>query len=68
MPPLSKAELPPEIMLRRVVPLSQAAELSGLSLDTIRRRHANKIIKLSPRRCGMRVQDVLAIGERTEAT
>ena len=50
-----------------MVPLVQAAELSGLSIDTLRRRHSDKIIKLSPRRCGMRLADALAIGTPTEA-
>jgi hypothetical protein len=65
MPPLCKAELPPEIMLNRVVPLAQASEIVNLSVDTIRRRYPEKIIKLSPRRLGMRLRDALAIGEPT---
>ena len=46
---------------RRIVTLKEAVRLSSLSEDTIRRRHPNKIIKLSPRRCGMRLEDVLAL-------
>ena len=56
-------ELPPvaPIELRRVVDLDEASRLSGLSKDTLRRHHASKIRKLSPRRLGMRVGDALAL-------
>jgi hypothetical protein len=47
------------IELRRIVSLKEASRLSGLSIDTLKRRHAAKIIKLSPRRCGMRLEDAL---------
>lgn len=66
MPVLHKAILPPEITMRRVIPLSQASELSGVSVDTLKRRYATKIITLSPRRRGMRLADVLSIGEPSE--
>ena len=36
-----------------------AAELAGVSEDTLRRRRPDKIIQLSPRRQGMRVKDAL---------
>jgi hypothetical protein len=54
-PPL----LPEWAERRRIISMKEAARLSGLSGDTIRRRHADKIIKLSPRRCGMRLEDAL---------
>jgi hypothetical protein len=50
-----------ELELARIVPLPQAAELSSLSVDTLQRRHRDKIIKLSPRRSGMRVADALML-------
>jgi hypothetical protein len=49
----------PPLELARVVSLAEAARLAGLSEDTIRRRHGDKIIKLSPRRSGMRTLDAL---------
>jgi hypothetical protein len=47
--------------LQRIVSLQEAARLSGLSPDTMKRRHADKIITLSPRRLGMRVRDALML-------
>jgi hypothetical protein len=46
----------------QMLSLAEAAQLTSLSLDTLRRRHADKIVVLSPRRRGMRLRDVLAIG------
>jgi hypothetical protein len=63
MPTLRKTELPPDVMIRRVISLRQASEIAGVSIDTLKRRHGDKIIKLSVRRSGMRLRDVLAIGE-----
>lgn len=48
--------------LQRIVDLKEAARLSGLSRDTLKRRHIDKIIRLSPRRVGMRVRDALMLG------
>jgi hypothetical protein len=50
--------------LARIVTLEEASRLSSESIDTLRRRHADKIINLSPRRVGMRVRDVLRLGTR----
>ena len=56
LPPISPLEL------HRVVPLDQAGQLAGgISEDTIRRRHSDKIVRLSPRRVGMRVGDALSL-------
>ena len=59
-----KTELRPDLELQRVVTLREAAEISGISLDTIRRRYPQIIIKLSPRRVGVRLRDALSIGDR----
>ena len=67
MPPLPKLDLPPEIARLRVIPIAQAAEITNLSKDTLRRRYPDKIIKLSVRRLGMRLADALAIGTPPEA-
>ena len=47
--------------LHRVIDLKEASRLSGLSIDSIKRHHSDKIIELSPRRRGMRVRDVLML-------
>jgi hypothetical protein len=49
----------------RILTLREAAKLTSLSEDTLRRNHPDKIRKLSARRCGMKLRDVLAIGEET---
>lgn len=53
--------LPTAIELMRVVKLSEAAELAGLSPRTLERLHPEKIIRMSPGRRGMRVRDALLI-------
>jgi hypothetical protein len=54
---------PPGLELERMLTLEEVAELTGLSPDTLRRRYAHLIKKLSPRRVGMRMRDALSIGE-----
>ena len=49
------------VELLRVVERQEAERLSSLSWDTIRRRFPDKIVKLSERRCGIRVGDVLML-------
>jgi hypothetical protein len=49
--------------LLRVVDLKEASRLSGLSVDSIKRHHRDKIIDLSPRRRGMRVRDALMLAQ-----
>jgi predicted DNA-binding transcriptional regulator AlpA len=47
----------------KVVSLSEAAHIAGVSQDTLRRLHKRrelKIIKLSPRRVGVRMSDLWA--------
>jgi hypothetical protein len=41
--------------------MREASHLSGLSIDSLERRHGSKIIKLSPRRKGMRLADALQL-------
>jgi hypothetical protein len=47
--------------LERIAPLAEASKLSSLSPDTLVRQHSDKIIRLSPRRSGMRVKDALML-------
>jgi hypothetical protein len=53
--------LSPELELERILSLKQAAELQSTSIDTLKRRHAGKIIRLSPRRKGIRLRDALML-------
>jgi hypothetical protein len=60
------AELPLVERLR-IVPLAEAARLAGISQDGLLRHHRDKLIKLSPRRIGMRLGDALMLDARTDA-
>jgi hypothetical protein len=60
-PPLD----PDWIELQRIVSLREASRLSGLSIDTIKRRHRDKIINLSLRRRGIRICDALMMKTAT---
>ncbi len=62
-----RVQLSPEQELRKILPLEQVAEITNLARDTLKRRHADLILRLSPRRLGMRLSDALAIGERSTA-
>ena len=53
--------IPEDLLLKRIVPLKQASELSSLSEDTLRRRYPDKIVRLSERRQGMRLGDALLL-------
>jgi predicted DNA-binding transcriptional regulator AlpA len=64
MPPTPTTQLPPHPPFAdKVVSLPEAAHLAGVSPDTLRRCHKRnelKIIKLSPRRIGVRLSDLRA--------
>jgi hypothetical protein len=47
------------VEMQRVVSLAEAARLRGVSIDTLKRTQRDKILKLSPRRRGMRLFDAL---------
>jgi hypothetical protein len=49
----------------RIIPLAEAARLAGMSEDSLRRHHPEKLIKLSPRRVGMRQGDALMLSDST---
>jgi hypothetical protein len=42
--------------------MQESAELSGLSPDSLVRNHRDKIVRLSPRRLGMKRRDALSLG------
>jgi hypothetical protein len=53
----------PAVELLKIVPMNEAARLSGLSQDSLQRHHPKKIVHLSPRRRGMRQGDALMLRE-----
>jgi hypothetical protein len=56
--------LPTAIHLMRIVSIRQAADLAGVNEATLRKQYADKIIRISPGRIGMRVRDALLLGEK----
>jgi hypothetical protein len=52
----------PPLDLLRIAPMPEAERLSSMSEDSLRRNHSDKIVKLSPRRTGMRVAHALMLG------
>jgi hypothetical protein len=51
--------LSPERELDRIISLEQVEEVSTLSPESIKRHHADKLVRLSPNRVGMRLRDAL---------
>lgn len=56
-----KSERPDWRELKRVAPIAEAEQFLGLSRDTLIRNHRDKLVRLSPRRLGIRWENVLAI-------
>jgi hypothetical protein len=56
-------KLPPARELDRIVSLQQAQKISSLSPDTLKRNHPDKLVRLSPRRIGMRLRDALMLSK-----
>jgi len=52
-----------DLELDRIAPPTECEKLSGASWDTLRRRHPDKVIQISPRRVGMRVRHALMLDE-----
>ena len=48
--------------LNRIAPLDEASHLSSLSVDTLRDKFRDKLVRLSEKRLGMRVGDALMLG------
>jgi hypothetical protein len=55
-------KLSPRLELERIISLEEAEKVSSLSPDSWKRSHSDKIIKLSPRRLGVRLRDALMLG------
>jgi hypothetical protein len=58
-------ELSPLEMMR-IVSLAEAARLSGLSKQSLRLHHPDKIMRLGKRKDGMRVRDAMMIKQESE--
>ena len=58
-------DLTPDLLLKRKIPLSQAAVMTSLSEDTLQRIYPEHVLKLSPRRSAMELGFVLSIGSKT---
>ena len=54
------------VELLRIVEPHEAERLSGVSWDTLKRRHADKIVRMSERRVGMRVGHALMLANEDE--
>jgi hypothetical protein len=57
----------PPLELLRIAEMPEAARLAGVSGDTLKREHPDKIVHLSKRRQGMRVAHALMLRELNEA-
>jgi hypothetical protein len=57
----------PPLELLRIAEMPEAARLAGVSGDTLKREHSDKIVKISRRREGMRVAHALMLHEINEA-
>ena len=53
----------PPLELLRIAEMPEASRLAGVSEDTLKREHADKIVKISRRREGMRVAHALMLRE-----
>jgi hypothetical protein len=51
----------------RIVSLVEASRLAGVSIDTLKRRHGDKIVRMSAKRIGMRLRHVLSLAQPLDA-
>jgi hypothetical protein len=61
---MSETAIPPAptwLELERVISLPEATSLTNLSHDTLKKQYRHLIVRLSPRRVGMKMSDALAI-------
>jgi hypothetical protein len=62
-----RLQLTPELELEKICSLREAYEISGLSPDAWRANYPHLIRRLSPRRLGIRLRDVLSVGGKPAA-
>jgi hypothetical protein len=51
----------------RIISLPEAGRLNDISVDTIRRKYANLIVRMSDKRVGMRLKDALSLAQPLDA-
>ena len=56
--------LPIELWLRRIVPVAVAADLLGLTPETVLKKYRSQLISLDGRKFGMRLSDALKLKPR----
>jgi hypothetical protein len=61
--PFRECEPPSAFELDRILTLDEVSDFTGLSEDGIRRHYSRLILRLSPRRVGMRLRHALTIGK-----
>jgi hypothetical protein len=54
-------KLSPKLELERIISLQEAEKVSDLSPDSWKRHHRDKLVKLSPRRLGVRLKHALML-------
>jgi hypothetical protein len=64
-----KIEFPDELRLwpvewLKIIPLREIKQFNSLSVDSLKRHHADKLVDLGPRRKGMRVGHALMLGAK----
>jgi hypothetical protein len=64
--PFRECEPLSAFQLDRILTLDEVAEFTGLSEDGIRRHYSHLILRLSPRRVGIRLRHALTIGKPPE--
>jgi predicted DNA-binding transcriptional regulator AlpA len=52
---------PTWLELERILTLGEVEQITGISRDTLERHHSDRIVRLSPRRRGMKLRHALAI-------
>jgi hypothetical protein len=65
--PLPTKELLAGLEGERIVSLLEVGRLNDLSIDTLKRRHADKIVRMSTGRLGMRLKDALSLAHPLNA-
>jgi hypothetical protein len=58
----SDQELSPSLELERLITIEKASEIVGISDDSFRRHYGHLIRRITPRRIGVRVRDLLTVG------
>jgi hypothetical protein len=66
MPGASKRRftLHPSLELERIITLAEAYDVCGLSPDAIRDNYPDLVIRLSPRRVGIKLKHALGLGQQ----